>query len=102
MEENKKSILEDNLRHDYIRVVWSHKIQEKQADIEVGLFKLLEFIRQVCNIGVSAGIVYIIFGDNQTAKIITALISIAASLFPNGTTRLVEDQSSVKEANVGN
>ena len=26
-------LLEDNVRHSYMSVVWSHKIQEKQADI---------------------------------------------------------------------
>lgn len=61
-------------------VVWTHKIQEKQADIYLDRYKLLENWR----IGVSAittsGIFAIIFIDNYWLKIVTAIISIV-SLF---------------------
>lgn len=31
--EDEYLVLEGNVRHSYMSVVWSHKIQEKQADI---------------------------------------------------------------------
>lgn len=60
MIENYK-MLEDVVRDSYASVVWSHKIQEKQADIYAEKFKKMETV----NIGAasltSVGIVALIF-----------------------------------------
>lgn len=37
--EDEYLVLEDNVRHSYMSVVWSHKIQEKQADILTNYYK---------------------------------------------------------------
>lgn len=76
MIENYK-MLEDVVRDSYASVVWSHKIQEKQADIYAEKFKKMETI----NIGAasltSVGIVALIFTDPLWLKLVSALISFA-------------------------
>ena len=74
MIENYK-MLEDVVRDSYASVVWSHKIQEKQADIYAEKFKKMETV----NIGAasltSVGIVALIFTDSLWLKLVSALIS---------------------------
>ncbi|RDW99816.1 SLATT domain-containing protein [Gardnerella vaginalis] len=74
MIENYK-MLEDVVRDSYASVVWSHKIQEKQADIYAEKFKKMETV----NIGAasltSVGIVALIFTDPLWLKLFSALIS---------------------------
>lgn len=69
--------LEDTVRDSYASVVWSHKIQEKQADIYAEKFKKMETV----NIGAasltSVGIVTLIFTDPLWLKLVSALISFA-------------------------
>ena len=76
MIENYK-MLEDVVRDSYASVVWSHKIQEKQADIYAEKFKKMETV----NIGAasltSVGIVALIFTDPLWLKFVSALISFA-------------------------
>lgn len=76
MIENYK-MLEDVVRDSYASVVWSHKIQEKQADIYAEKFKKMETV----NIGAasltSVGIVALIFTDPLWLKLASALISFA-------------------------
>lgn len=70
-------MLEDVVRDSYASVVWSHKIQEKQADIYAEKFKKMETV----NIGAasltSVGIVALIFTDPLWLKLASALISFA-------------------------
>lgn len=70
-------MLEDVVRDSYASVVWSHKIQEKQADIYAEKFKKMETV----NIGAasltSVGIVALIFTDSLWLKLVSALISFA-------------------------
>ena len=70
-------MLEDVVRDSYASVVWSHKIQEKQADIYAKKFKKMETV----NIGAasltSVGIVALIFTDPLWLKLVSALISFA-------------------------
>lgn len=70
-------VLEDVVRGSYSSVVWSHKIQEKQADIYAEKFKMMETI----NIGAasltSVGIIAIIFTDPLWLKLISTLVSFA-------------------------
>lgn len=70
-------MLEDVVRDSYASVVWSHKIQEKQADIYAEKFKKMETV----NIGTasltSVGIVALIFTDPLWLKLVSALISFA-------------------------
>ena len=66
------------MRQTFARVVWSHKIQEKQADILAKRFECLELVKIVASSLTSAGIVTIIFADQLWIKIVSALISFVA------------------------
>lgn len=64
--------LEDSVRNSYGSVVWSHKIQEKQADIYSNKYKILETINIATASLTSAGIIAIIFVDPFWLKLISA------------------------------
>ena len=72
------SILEDTVRYSFAGVVWSHKIQEKQADIYVQSYKTLETIRIISTAITSCGVVSLIFVDELWIKLISSLISFTA------------------------
>lgn len=63
-------------------VVWTHKIQEKQADIYLCRFNLLEFFRIGSSAITASGIFAVIFINKFWVKIATAIISLL-SLFIN-------------------
>lgn len=73
-------ILEDNVRHSYMSVVWSHKIQEKQADILATKYRKLEIVRVVCTSLTSAGLVSLIFTDGLLVKIIATILSCISTI----------------------
>lgn len=77
---NNIEIIESQLRQVFASVVWSHKIQEKQADIYLKRFNSLEFWRIVLSALTSSGIFAVVFVDNFYLKLITAIVS-AISLF---------------------
>lgn len=72
--------LEDNVRHTYMSVVWSHKIQEKQADIFTDQYKCLETIRIVFASLTSVGLISLIFTDQFIVKLLSTLISFVSTL----------------------
>lgn len=63
-------------------VVWTHKIQEKQADIYLDRFNMLEFFRLSSSAVTMSGIFAVIFIDKFWLKVATAIISVI-SLFIN-------------------
>lgn len=67
--------LESSVRDTLGSVVWSHKIQEKQADIYAKHFKLMETAKILSASITSAGIVSLIFTNQLWIKIVSALIS---------------------------
>lgn len=69
------SILESSVRETLASVVWSHKIQEKQADICSNQFKVMETAKIVSASMTSVGIVSLIFTDQLWLKIVSALLS---------------------------
>lgn len=69
------SILEDSVRNTFGSVVWSHKIQEKQADIYFSQYKCMETIKIATASLTSVGIVSLIFTDQMWLKVLSALIS---------------------------
>ena len=73
-------LLEDNARHSYMSVVWSHKIQEKQADILIEKYQTLEIIRVVCTSLTSVGLISLIFVDQFTIKILATIISFVSTV----------------------
>ncbi len=70
-----REILEDNVRHTFMSVVWSHKIQEKEADILSEKFKLYELIRIVCASLTSVGLISLIFIDEFWIKLLSTIVS---------------------------
>lgn len=73
--DKERSVLEDNIRHTYMSVVWSHKIQEKEADIQTEKFKCYETLRIFCASATSVGLISLIFIDEFCLKIISAIVS---------------------------
>lgn len=69
------NILEDAVRDMYVRSVWSHKIQEKQADIYQKQYKVMEIISIICASLTSVGILSTIFADHLWIKILSAVLS---------------------------
>lgn len=67
--------LEDNVRNTFMSVVWTHKIQEKQADIYSSQYKILETIRLFLSAFTSVGLVALLFSNQTIIKIISATIS---------------------------
>lgn len=79
---DKYEILEDNVRKHYTDIAWTHKIQEKEADLLAKKYKKMEILRITTSALTSAGVTSVIFSDFFLVKIITALLSFAA-LFVN-------------------
>lgn len=73
-------LIEDVARNIYGRVMWSHKIQEKQCDICTRKFTIINIANIVCSALTSAGIVATIFHNPLWLKIISALVSFIATL----------------------
>lgn len=70
-------VLEQVVRSSYASVVWSHKIQEKQADIYAKKYKTMETINIATASLTSVGLVAMIFTDPLWLKLVSALISFA-------------------------
>jgi len=71
----KYQILLDLVRHQLKNVIWTHKIQEKQADIYAKRYKKLEVASIIITSLTVCGIVGIIIQDIFILKIATALCS---------------------------
>ena len=72
------NILEDTVRVSYAGVVWSHKIQEKQADICNQKYERLETIRIIASSITSVGIISLVFVDELWIKLVSAIVSFVA------------------------
>ena len=72
--------IEAQLRQTLAGAVWTHKIQEKQADNYLNRYNLFETIRIVILAVTTSGIVSCIFVDEVWIKIVTAILP-AISLF---------------------
>ena len=68
-------ILEDTVRDTFARAVWSHKIQEKQADIYQSQYKVIQTVSIICASMTSVGILSTIFADQLWIKILSAVLS---------------------------
>lgn len=72
-------ILEDNVRHTFMSIVWSHKIQEKQADILSEKYTQFEIIRIICSSLTSVGLISLILTDQFWVKLLSALLSFVST-----------------------
>lgn len=73
--DNKIEILEAQIRQIFASVVWTYKIQEKQADIYRERYNVMETVKIIISAITSAGIISIIFVDEFGLKFVTAIIS---------------------------
>ena len=73
------NILEDAVRDMFARAVWSHKIQEKQADIYQTRYKWMETVSILCASLTAVGILSTIFTDQLWIKIVSAILSFATA-----------------------
>lgn len=67
--------LEDLVRTQYANVFWTHKIQEKQAEIYEFRHKLFSWINIISASLTSAGIISIVFVDQFWIKLVSAIVS---------------------------
>ena len=71
-----KTKYEGLIRHSYMGIVWTHKIQEKQADIYLRRKNTFEVVRIVSSSLTAAGLISIVFAyDELWIKLLTALVS---------------------------
>jgi len=68
-------ILEAQIRECFGRVVWSHKTQEKCADIILSRHNIIKYIQIGLSALTTTGVLVTVFGENKTVGIITATIS---------------------------
>ncbi len=68
-------ILESQIRECFGRVVYSHKTQEKCADIVCKLHKKLKLAQIILSGVITTSLLVKIFADNQIALIISAILS---------------------------
>lgn len=80
MEQNSKQLLESQIRECYGRVVWSHKTQEKCADIVNRRNDRLKLTQIILSALTTTGLIATIFGDALWVKIISAIVSAALLL----------------------
>lgn len=78
---DKYNILEDAVRDMYARAVWSHKIQEKQADIYQKQHKRMVIANIFITALTSAGIISTIFCDQFWIKLLSTFLSFASIFF---------------------
>lgn len=71
-------IVEASVRDTFGSVVWSHKIQEKQADIYSTKFIMMETAKIISASLTSVGVVSLIFTDQLWVKLVSAIISFVA------------------------
>ena len=77
----KYQILLDTVRQQYASVVWTHKIQEKQADLYAKKYRKFETANIFFASLTACGIVGVIFQEGIVLKIITAVLSFITVFF---------------------
>lgn len=71
-------VLLDVVRQNFASVVWTHKIQEKQADIYAERYKLLETINVTVAALTSCGVVSLVTDQEcMFVKVVTCILSFA-------------------------
>lgn len=74
-EEERCQALLDEARQQFASVVWTHKVQEKQADIYTKRYERIETVNILAAALTSCGIITSIFVDALFAKVLTAVLS---------------------------
>lgn len=74
-------VLEDSARSTFGRVMWSHKIQEKQADIQARCSLVMTLANVVLSAATSAGLFSIMFVDRYWVKLASTVASFLLTAF---------------------
>ncbi len=75
-------IIESEIRQIFASIVWTHKIHEKQCDINSFWFNILEFCKILSSAITTSGLLTCFFIDEVALKIVTTIFS-AICLFIN-------------------
>lgn len=68
-------ILEAQIRECFARVVWTHKTQEKCADIMLARHNFIKILQIILSAIITTGVLVTAFGDNKGIGIATAVLS---------------------------
>lgn len=68
-------LLLDAVRQNFASVVWTHKIQEKQADIYADRYRKMETINIILSAATTCGIIALFSEDWVIIKVLTAVLS---------------------------
>ncbi|MCZ2565914.1 SLATT domain-containing protein [Bacteroides fragilis] len=88
VQDSQINILEGQIRECFGRVVWSHKTQEKCADIVSDRNNCIKTVQIILSALITTGILVTIAGDCKVVSVITAIIStllVAINTFLKGT-----------------
>lgn len=72
---SRTTALEDQLREMYGRAAYTHKTHEKMADNYIGRYKRIKLIEIVLSGATTTSLVVAIFGKNEAATIVAAVLS---------------------------
>lgn len=81
MEQNfQLEILEAQVRECYGRVVWTHKTQEKCADLLTKRNDRIKFWQIVLSATTTSGVFVAVFGESKELGVLTALVSLVLTI----------------------
>ena len=69
-------VLESQIRECYSRVVYSHKVHEKCADIYLKRYNLIKYCQIVLSAIISGGLLISLLGNNKASAIMATVLSI--------------------------
>jgi len=69
------SIIEEQLRELYTKIVWTHKIQEKAADVNLSNHRVFKVLQVILSAATTGTIVVSVFGDSRPGVILGAVFS---------------------------
>ena len=73
--DSQNKIIEAQLRDCFGRVAYSHKTQEKCADILTRRHNCIKIAQIIISAIITTGVLITVFGENQTVGIVTAFLS---------------------------
>lgn len=76
-------ILESQIRECYGRIVYTHKVHEKNADIYLGNLRRAKFIQIILSAITTGGILGVLFSDGSTILAVIAAITATTQFFLN-------------------
>lgn len=69
------SLIEEQIRELYTKIIWTHKIQEKAADISLSNHRALKVLQVILSAATTGTIIVSVFGDSRPGVILGAAFS---------------------------